>query len=152
MRLAGAQRLRLDDAGALVVATGPGEVTLTPPAAFQGRDGVRYSVKAAYALHGREYGFRLSDYDHALPVLIDPLLQATYLGGSDSDIAFALAIHPTTVSVRVQPFFLPGLEPEALPRESRICRSRDTDSFSPGSEYTICPSHVTKTVPAKVGA
>ena len=53
MRLTGAQRLRVNDAGGLVVATGPGEVTFTSPAAFQERYGVRHSVKASYALHGR---------------------------------------------------------------------------------------------------
>jgi hypothetical protein len=97
--LAGARRLRVNDAGALVVATGLGEVTFTPPAAFQERQGVRHSIGAAYELHGREYGFRLSDYDPALPVLIDPLLQATYLGGNHEDIAYALAIHPMSGDV-----------------------------------------------------
>jgi hypothetical protein len=101
MRLAGARRLRLDDAGGLVVATGPGEVTFTPPVAFQERDGVRHSVKATYALHRREYGFRLSDYDPTLPVMIDPLLQATYLGGGDTEQGLALAIHPITGRVYV---------------------------------------------------
>src|SRR5215471_12619444 len=101
MCLAGARRLRVDESGALVVGTGPGEVTFTPPVAFQERHGVRHAIRAAYELHGREYGFRLGDYDPALPVLIDPLLQATYLGGSGTDYATALAIDPTTGDVYV---------------------------------------------------
>jgi hypothetical protein len=99
MSVTGAQSLGVDETGALIVGTGLGEATFTPPAAFQERQGVRHSVQVAYELHGRDYGFRLGDYDPALPVLIDPLLQATYLGGSSGDEAFALAIHPTTGDV-----------------------------------------------------
>src|SRR5262249_5249123 len=40
-------------------------------------------------------------YDPTRPVVIDPLLQATFLGGSDVDQAFALAIAPTTGDVYV---------------------------------------------------
>ena len=81
--------------------TGLGEVTFTPPLAVQERLGVKHPVGVAYELRGKEYGFRLSDYDPMLPVLIDPLQQATYLGGSDDDVAFALAIHPTSGDVYV---------------------------------------------------
>lgn len=102
MRVGGARRLRIDASGALVVATGNGDVTFTPPAAFQERSGTRHSIGVAYELHGRrEYGFRLGNYDHTLPVLIDPLLQATYLGGGGIDSAFGLAIHPTSGDVYV---------------------------------------------------
>jgi hypothetical protein len=36
-----------------------------------------------------------------LPIVIDPILQSTYLGGSGNDHAYALAIHPTTGDVYV---------------------------------------------------
>jgi hypothetical protein len=101
MSVAGARSLRVNEAGALVVGTGLGEIKFTPPAASQERQGVGNPVKVAYELHGRQYGFRLVDYDAALPVLIDPLLQATYLGGSGTDAALALAIHPTSGEVYI---------------------------------------------------
>ncbi len=63
MSVEGARSLRVNKAGALVVGTGPGEVTFTPPVAFQERQGTRRLVKAAYELYGRGYGFRLGDYD-----------------------------------------------------------------------------------------
>lgn len=99
MNMTGARSLRVDVSGALVMATSIGDVTLTPPVAFQESEGERQPVTVAYELHGREYGFRLGNYDPALPVVIDPLLQATYLGGSGSDEALALAINPTTGDV-----------------------------------------------------
>jgi hypothetical protein len=101
MSVAGARQLKVNEEGGLVVDTGLGEVLFTPPAASQERQGVRHPVLAAYELHGWKYGFRLDNYDPALPVLIDPILQATYLGGSSWDEAFALAIHPTTDEVYV---------------------------------------------------
>ena len=55
-------------------------------------------------MYGRRYGFRLGDHDPAVPVEIDPLLQATYLGGSGTDEALALAIHPTSGDVYVAGF------------------------------------------------
>lgn len=101
MRIAGAGRLRVNETGALVVGTGLGEVTFTAPEAFQERQGVRYPVLVAYELHGREYGFRLGAHDPKLPVVIDPFLQVTYLGGTGIDEAYALAIHPTSGEVYV---------------------------------------------------
>jgi hypothetical protein len=101
MSVAGARKLIVNEAGGLVVETGPGEVVFTPPAAFQEREGVRHPVEATYEVRGRQYGFWLGEYDPTLPVVIDPLLQATYVGGSDADQAFALAIHPTSGDVYV---------------------------------------------------
>jgi len=101
MSVAGAQSLRIGQSGSLIASTGLGEVVFTRPAAYQERDGTRRPVHVAYRLHGREYGFRLGEYDAARPVVIDPLLQASYLGGSNSDQAFALAIHPTSGEVFV---------------------------------------------------
>src|SRR5262249_48597097 len=55
-----------------------------------------------------------------VPVVIDPLLQATNLGGSDIEEAFALAIAPTTGDVYVagltQSFDFPGTAPGAQRR------------------------------------
>ena len=58
-------------------------------------------MTVAYRARGREYGFSLGSHDPALPVVIDPLLQATYLGGSGDDFGNALAIHPTSGEVYV---------------------------------------------------
>ena len=94
-------RLRVNTDGALVVETGLGDVMFTPPLAFQQRGDVRRPVRVAYELRGKEYGFRLGEYDRSLPVTIDPLVQATYMGGSDLDWIGALAIHPISGDVYV---------------------------------------------------
>ena len=71
--------------GALAITTGLGTVELSAPIAWQEREGHRQPLTVAYALSGDTYGFTLGDYDPTLPVLIDPVLQSTYLGGSGSD-------------------------------------------------------------------
>src|SRR5262245_51243630 len=94
VRVAGAESLAAADDGGLLLHTGVGDVRLTPPVAYQEIAGTRRMVPAQYAISGNEYGFRVSGYDPTLPVVIDPLLQATYLGGSTFDEAIALGIGP----------------------------------------------------------
>jgi uncharacterized repeat protein (TIGR01451 family) len=91
----GAHGLALSGDGALVARTGLGDVTFTAPVAYQERDGLRHPVTVAYRMRGKEYGFTVGTYDRALPLVIDPLLQSTYLGGTAFDGARALAIAPT---------------------------------------------------------
>ena len=101
VRVAGAQALAVADDGGLMLRTGLGDVRLTPPVAYQEIDGTRRNVSAAYAVAGDEYGFRLAAYDPTRPVVIDPLLQATYLGGGNAEAALAMDIAPTTGDVYV---------------------------------------------------
>src|SRR5262245_2901095 len=92
VRVAGAESLALAADGGLMLHTGVGDVRLTPPIAYQEIAGTRRMLSAQYALSGDEYGFRVSGYDPTSPVVIDPLLQATRLGGSAIDDAFGIAI------------------------------------------------------------
>src|SRR5262245_14841624 len=94
IRVAGAESLAVAGDGGLVLHSGRVDVRLTPPVAYQEIAGTRRPVPAAYVVAGDEYGFRVRGYDPTQPVVIDPLLQATPLGGSAVDDAFALAIGP----------------------------------------------------------
>ncbi len=94
--LSGANGLELAAGGALKVRTGLGEVELTRPVAWQELDGQRRPVAVAYRLLGEDrYGFALGAHDPRLAVVIDPILQSTYLGGSGSDDDRALALSST---------------------------------------------------------
>jgi len=92
VRVRGAQRLARSADGSLVAQTGLGPVTFTAPVAWQDIAGARRPVPVAYTVAGNRYGFALGDYDRAHPVVIDPLLQSSYLGGSGGDIAWAIAV------------------------------------------------------------
>jgi hypothetical protein len=101
VRLSGAASARVDQNGQLTASTGLGPIAWSAPVAYQDSEGRRRRVPVRYWAKEGEYGFRLGAHDPALPVTIDPLLQATYLGGSLNDYAFALAIHPRTREVYV---------------------------------------------------
>lgn len=95
MRVSGAQALRIDDAGGLVALTGNGPVTFTVPVAWQDIDGARRPVAVAYAVAGDRYGFTLGPHNASHAVVIDPLLQSTYLGGSAEDSIAGVAVDAT---------------------------------------------------------
>jgi hypothetical protein len=104
VRLAGATRLELGGRGELIAHTGNGPVTYTAPIAFQeDADGTRRGVDVRYDLDAaaQRYAFALGDYDRTRPLVIDPLLQSTYLGGGSTDIAWSVAVHPRRGEVYV---------------------------------------------------
>jgi hypothetical protein len=100
VELEGANGVRLSEQGELVIETGLGELVLSRPEAWQEKDGKKLPVQASYRLLGKNrYGFVVQAADPNLPLVIDPILEATYLGGSGWDEALALAVHPSTGEV-----------------------------------------------------
>jgi len=98
----GARGLKLSKEGEIIIKTGLGDLKLSKPVAWQEKDGKKLPVEVSYKLIGKNrYSFEVAKADPSLPIVIDPILQATYLGGSDDDIAHALAIHLTTGEVYV---------------------------------------------------
>ncbi len=90
----GAQAVNINAKGELVVTTGYGDAVLSKPVAWQEAGGVKKPVEVSYRLdvQRKSYTFALGPYDRTRPVTIDPILQSTYLGGSSSDQAYALAL------------------------------------------------------------
>jgi hypothetical protein len=98
----GAKGLKLSKDGEIIIKTGLGELKLSKPIAWQEKDGKKLPVEVSYKLVGKNrYSFEVAKADPNLPIVIDPILQSTYLGGNDWDVAYALAIHPTTGDVYV---------------------------------------------------
>lgn len=92
LQVRGADRLSVNEQGELELATGLGTVKLTRPEAYQVIDGRRVDVAVAYVVKGDTYGFAVGDYDRTCPLVIDPLLASTYLGGSKGDYLRDIAI------------------------------------------------------------
>jgi hypothetical protein len=102
VELEGARGLRLSDGGEILVETDLGELKLSKPVAWQEKEGEKLLVQASYRLLSENrYGFVVAGVDPSLPLVIDPILQSTYLGVSEGDGAHALAIHPLTGEVYV---------------------------------------------------
>jgi len=80
LRVEGAQGLRLDEAGDLVIATAGGELRQHRPVIYQESNGERHELAGSYQLRGREVRFALGPYDRSRPLVIDPALTwASYL-------------------------------------------------------------------------
>ena len=94
LRFEGAESLRLDEAGNLVLTTSAGELVQHAPVVYQDSAQGRETVAGKYVLNEkREVSFALGAYDASRPLVIDPrLLYATYVGGSLGDAANAVAV------------------------------------------------------------
>jgi hypothetical protein len=92
--LEGADRLRLDASGELVVETQAGELRLKKPVAYQYSAGERRPVEASFALSAPDrVGFSLGAFDRSQPLVIDPVLvYSTLLGGSQTDVGASIAV------------------------------------------------------------
>ena len=60
--------------------------------AFQDNGGKKQIVEVAYAVRDNEYGFTLGGYDPTKVLVIDPILAATFIGGSVQSGISALAL------------------------------------------------------------
>jgi len=85
----GAQSLKTDDSGNLVVSSAAGEVLLHKPVAYQEQNGAHQPVDAQFVLKANnQVSFELGNYDHNRELVIDPSVSyeySTYLGGSADD-------------------------------------------------------------------
>jgi hypothetical protein len=90
----GAKNLRIDRAGDLLVGVSGGDVRLHRPIAYQGSGDAKQEVAAKYVLkNAHSVSFELARYDAGQQLVIDPVLSySTYLGGSDIDVANAIAV------------------------------------------------------------
>ncbi|MGH2651040.1 MAG: SBBP repeat-containing protein, partial [Actinomycetota bacterium] len=95
LRFSGADGLRIDRGGNLVVDTAAGGLVHRAPEIFQVAGGTVHRVEGRYRLRGDTVGFAVEPYDRTLPLVIDPavsLAYATYLGDQGSDSGRAIAV------------------------------------------------------------
>jgi len=92
--LKGADAVKVDSNGSLVLTKGSGELRFQPPILYQETNGVRARVPGTYVLHGSAHvGFEVGTYDTTKPLVIDPvLIYSTFLGGSNDDFSNGIAV------------------------------------------------------------
>jgi hypothetical protein len=88
----GIDAMRIGGDGELILQTAHGDLVQPRPIVYQERNGQRRMVSGRYALLGKnEVGFVLGRYDHARPLVIDPVLvYSTFFGGTDLDEGTAI--------------------------------------------------------------
>jgi photosystem II stability/assembly factor-like uncharacterized protein len=90
----GAQRIRLDASGDLLIDTSIGEIRQRKPVIYQQASGIKRPISGGYVMRGeREVGFEVSDYDRSQAIVIDPVfVYSTSIGGFYNDNANAVAV------------------------------------------------------------
>jgi hypothetical protein len=87
MGIEGADSLRLDDAGNLVIATAAGEITQHAPVLYQVVGGTHRPVQGSFTLTDNQVGFSVGAYDTSKPLVIDPTLAySTFLDGKGEEL------------------------------------------------------------------
>jgi hypothetical protein len=83
-----------DDDGTLVLHTSAGEMRHSAPVIYQEREGARERVAGQWVFTGsQEVSVRVSSYDRARPLVIDPLISySSYLGGRGDDRGMDIAL------------------------------------------------------------
>jgi len=89
----GAQGIKTDGSGNLVIASAAGDVLLHKPLAYQEQNGMRQAVDARFLLKAKnQVSFELGSYDHSRELVIDPsVTYSDYLGGSAEDDGRSIA-------------------------------------------------------------
>jgi hypothetical protein len=92
IRYWGTGALRLAPDGALMIPVGASELREEAPRIYQLQGGKRVQIEGEFLVTGDTVGFLIGSYDHHAPLVIDPVLYSTLLGGASSDAATALAV------------------------------------------------------------
>lgn len=97
VRIEGADNLKLNSQGDLVLSTKVGDVLLHKPRAYQQRAGSQQEIAANFVQRSpRAIGIEVASYDASQPLIIDPVLgYSTYLGGSANQILSGIAADST---------------------------------------------------------
>ncbi len=86
LKVTGAEALEVSKDGRLHAETPYGRLAFLPPRAFQVIEGRKQPVKVAYRLLDKSrYGFSVGPYDRSRELVIDPILDCTYLGGGGTE-------------------------------------------------------------------
>ncbi len=90
----GADKLKVNRRGDLILKSGAHEITLLRPKAYQNINNKRREVSVRYSLKPRgEVTFQVGSYDKTQQLVIDPILTySTYLGGSGFDQGNSIAV------------------------------------------------------------
>ncbi len=92
----GADSLRVDSSGEMIVKTPLGDIRDQKPYSYQEAGGAREEVATLYDLkaESNQCGFRVGSYDRTRPLVIDPavLVYCGYIGGSGFDEGFDIAV------------------------------------------------------------
>jgi hypothetical protein len=95
IRYAGANELRMDNSGDLIISTKIGDILDTGLYIYQENHGIRNAINGNIQLFtDLEYGFDIKgDYDRSKPIIIDPQIEfSTFFGGNSFEYPFGISV------------------------------------------------------------
>jgi hypothetical protein len=100
-RFQGVDKLAVNDQGDLTLTVGSGVISQPKPVMYQLVGGARQAISGGYKiLADNTVTFAVGNYDHQLPLVIDPILSyATYFGGTLGQTAYAVAVNTNDGSI-----------------------------------------------------
>jgi hypothetical protein len=130
--ISGAENLRLDAEGDLVLKTAAGDVIQQKPRIYQHKGTTLVAVAGDYVINSKnEVGFRLGGYDRRAAVVIDPVLRyASYLtgGGDEDDVGTGIAVDSSNRAV-VSGWTCSVLFPGENGNQNNVCPSAFVTKF-----------------------
>jgi hypothetical protein len=99
----GADKITLDAQGELALTLPGGEIRQPKAVIYQMVGGARHIIGGGYRLvDAHTVAFAVGNYDHSLPLVIDPVLSySTYFGGNNGESAWAVAVNTNDGSVYI---------------------------------------------------
>jgi hypothetical protein len=90
----GVDKIAVNAPGELVLALSGGEIHQPKPVIYQMANGARREISGGYRLvDAHTVAFAVGNYDHSLPLVIDPILSySTYFGGNYGETAWAVKV------------------------------------------------------------
>jgi len=86
----GMKQASLDADGNIVLSTGIGDILNGKVYAYQVIDGIKRKVECSFEKRNNSFGFVVDDYNKSLPLVIDPVVFASYFGGTSDDEIMAI--------------------------------------------------------------
>ncbi len=89
MQFEGVDGISINEKGDLVFSTSIGDRSQCKLFAYQEINGEKKQIECSFKIEGKNVvSFNLGEYNQELPLIIDPLIYATYLGGNNYDAVY----------------------------------------------------------------
>ncbi|MGA3164061.1 MAG: SBBP repeat-containing protein [Verrucomicrobiota bacterium] len=101
IRFAGVDKISVSPQGELILTIGKDEICQPKPLLYQTVNGSRKEISGGYKIvDAHTVTFDIGNYDHSLPLVIDPILSySTYFGGNYGETAWSVAVNTNDGSI-----------------------------------------------------
>ncbi len=97
----GVDKININEQGELLLTLPAGEIRQPKPVIYQMANGTRREISGGYRpVDAHTVSFAVGDYDHSLPLVIDPILSySTYFGGNAGEMALSVKVDTNDGSI-----------------------------------------------------